>query len=200
MSFRGHNEKTVFLHASCEQKLWNQAKPHHLGWGRWEDQLHRRLLVGPFDEWDKPAKTEMHAHLVDNSLLLLFWGRIGFSGLSLRPSFLPKSFPGVFDLKLGRILWFSRKIALHYELHNSLWSCPFPSSRYTSINHNWAFRHMVQVSGSSSRWRVGQEKDWKIGKQLSNPQICFFGSGFCAASWNGFWAVLLENSLPIIDN
>lgn len=49
---------------------------------------------------------------------------------------------------------------------------------------------MVQVSGSSSRWCVGWEKDWKTGKQLSNPQICFFGSSFCAAPWNWFWTVV----------
>lgn len=131
----------------------------HVAWVRWVgSSASQRALLGVADGQDKPAKTEM----CPSQLAILYCfssgEQINFSGFSLRPSFLPKSFPEGFGLKLER----SYESALCYELRsNSLWNCPFLSlGTYISIREflndlphtqNWAFRHMVQVSGSSSR-------------------------------------------------
>ena len=129
-----------------------------LAWVWWVgSSASQKTIVGIIDEGDKPAKLEM----CPSQLAILYCfplkEQIILSGFPLRPTYLPKSFPGVFRLKLDR----TYESALCYELHSSsLWNCPFLSSRYTLIREflkylphtqNWAFRHMVQVSGSS--WR-----------------------------------------------
>ena len=132
---------------------------------------------------DKPAKTEM----CPSQLAILYCfssgEQINFSGFSLRPSFLPKSFPEGFGLKLER----SYESALCYELHsNSLWNCPFlslgthQSENFSEIYHTLRTGHLgtwfkFQVLPADDVWG---KKRIEERQAVSNPQMCFFGNGF----------------------
>lgn len=154
MSFGGHGDRTGFPRAHVNRNSeTNQSLGLclQLGWVRWEfDFTEGSLLILLMSEINQQRLRCMPIS-AGNSLLLLFWGRVDFSGLSLRPSFLPKSSPGVFNLKLersyesaGKSLFIMNYTTPHGPAHS------LPLGPHPSVV-SWAFRHVGHVSGFSCR-------------------------------------------------